>query len=235
MAHAGKDTGGSQFFMTLAKTPGLDGKHTVFGHVMKGMDVVESLVQGDFVTKATVAQKRDHVYKPEVIAAIDEKEFAADEAAPQRPAGMKSGDRAAKDQPKTSRRSVSFPKLPRGAGKIDKAAAKSFTRTDSGLKYRVLRMGNGKPPLAAASVVVNYYGWLDDGTVFDSSYARNEATSLRLDRVIKGWSEGIQNLGEGGMIELQIPPELGYGTKGTPPSIPPNATLHFIIELIAIE
>jgi peptidyl-prolyl cis-trans isomerase B (cyclophilin B) len=67
MAHAGKDTGGSQFFITLAKTPNLDGLHTVFGHVIKGMDVVDKLKIGDVIEKATVEQKRDHEYKPEVI------------------------------------------------------------------------------------------------------------------------------------------------------------------------
>ena len=67
MAHAGKDTGGSQFFITFDKTPHLDGKHTVFGHVIKGMDTVDTLKQGDVVEKATVKQKRDHEYEPEVI------------------------------------------------------------------------------------------------------------------------------------------------------------------------
>ncbi len=67
MAHAGKDTGGSQFYITFGKTPHLDGKHTVFGHVIKGMDVVDKLKQGDVIEKATVEQKRDHEYKPETL------------------------------------------------------------------------------------------------------------------------------------------------------------------------
>src|SRR5262245_20152278 len=106
-----------------------------------------------------------------------------------------------------------LPKMPQGAGKADESASKTFTKTASGLQYRVLRKGQGKLPAATDKVRVNYHGWLDSGKVFDSSYERNEAISFPLNRVIKGWTEGMQLVGEGGMIELDIPSELGYGSR----------------------
>lgn len=130
---------------------------------------------------------------------------------------------------------VAFPELPKGAGAIDKDAPKSFTATKSGLKYRVLRKGTDVMPKASSSVEVNYHGWLDNGKVFDSSYKRNESISFGLNQVIKGWTEGMQLVGKGGMIELEIPSELGYGSRGAPGAIPPNATLHFLVELIDIK
>jgi len=129
---------------------------------------------------------------------------------------------------------VEYPKLPAGAGEIAKDAPKEFKQTDSGLRYRVLRTGTGKKPTAADSVKVNYHGWLDGGKVFDSSYERKEAISFPLNRVIKGWTEGMQLVGEGGMIELEIPSKLGYGEDGTD-GIPGGAKLHFLVELIKVE
>ncbi|MFN0018026.1 MAG: FKBP-type peptidyl-prolyl cis-trans isomerase, partial [Pirellulaceae bacterium] len=107
--------------------------------------------------------------------------------------------------------------------------------TPSGLKYRVLRKGTGGKPMSVDSVKVNYHGWLNDGKVFDSSYKRGEPISFPLNRVIKGWTEGMQLVGEGGMIELEIPSDLGYGDRGSPGAIPPKATLHFLVELLKVE
>lgn len=130
---------------------------------------------------------------------------------------------------------VPIPELPKGAGKLDKEPPKKFTATKSGLKYRVLRMGEGKSPNATQKVKVNYHGWLDNGKVFDSSYMRNEPIAFPLNRVIAGWTEGMQLVGEGGMIELEIPSALGYGDRGAPPDIPPKATLHFLVELLEVQ
>jgi FKBP-type peptidyl-prolyl cis-trans isomerase FkpA len=131
---------------------------------------------------------------------------------------------------------VPHPKLPKGAGQIAADAPKTFAKTASGLQYRVLRKGTGASPKAANTVKVNYHGWLDDGTTFDSSYDRGEAIEFPLNRVIPGWTEGMQLVGEGGMIELVIPSDLGYGPRGTPGGpIPPNATLHFLVELIKVR
>ena len=120
-------------------------------------------------------------------------------------------------------------------GPVDKDAPKEFKTTQSGLKYRVLRKSAGPKPKAANTVIVHYRGWLEGGKEFDSSYKRNDPAEFQLNRVIDGWTEGIQLVGKGGMIELEIPSKLGYGARGFPGAIPPNAKLHFLVELIDIK
>lgn len=126
-------------------------------------------------------------------------------------------------------------KNPTEPGPSDKDAPKEFTETKSGLKYRILRKTDGTKPTARDEVNVHYKGWLDSGKVFDSSYGpRKEPISFPLKGVIRGWTEGLQLIGKGGMIELEIPSDLGYGDNGFPPDIPPKATLHFIVELLDV-
>lgn len=120
-------------------------------------------------------------------------------------------------------------------GKIDLDAPTEFLETESGLKYRILRKADGKKPTASNKVTVHYKGWLDDESIFDSSYRRNEKISFGLNQVIKGWTEGMQLVGSGGMIELDIPYQLGYGERGSPGAIPPKANLHFIVELFDVK
>jgi hypothetical protein len=130
---------------------------------------------------------------------------------------------------------ANLPDLPDGAGKMDDNAPDEFTPTPSGLYYRVLRKGGRHRPRSYDIVVAHYRGWLDDGHTFDSSYDRGSPTEFHLDQVVQGWTEGLQLVGEGGMIELEIPPRLGYGVHGKPPTVPPNATLHFLVELQKIK
>lgn len=106
--------------------------------------------------------------------------------------------------------------------------------TDSGLQYKVLTMGDGAKPTATDKVKVHYRGTLLDGTEFDSSYARNEPISFALNRVIPGWTEGVQLMPIGSKFEFYIAPELAYGAGGGGP-IPPNSTLIFEVELLDIE
>ena len=120
-------------------------------------------------------------------------------------------------------------------GAIDADAPSEFQETGSGLKYRILRSSDNAKPAASDSVEVHYKGWLDDETIFDSSYRRGDTISFGLNQVITGWTEGMQLVGEGGMIELEIPSELGYGKAGAPGVIPPDATLHFVVELVSIN
>ena len=120
-------------------------------------------------------------------------------------------------------------------GEIDGSLSTDWSSTDSGLKYRVLRLGDGGKPKPSDAVEVDYKGWLDDDTVFDSSYRRGETITFPLGGVIAGWTEGLQLIECGGMVELEIPFELGYGPSGMPPVIPPSATLHFLVELHEIK
>ncbi|MEM6329815.1 MAG: FKBP-type peptidyl-prolyl cis-trans isomerase [Planctomycetota bacterium] len=107
--------------------------------------------------------------------------------------------------------------------------------TASGLQYKVLAQGTGPSPNASSVVKCHYEGRLLDGTVFDSSYARGEPTLFPLGRVISGWTEAVQLMKVGGKWELYIPGDLAYGLEGQPPSIGPNQTLLFTIELLGIE
>jgi FKBP-type peptidyl-prolyl cis-trans isomerase FkpA len=107
-------------------------------------------------------------------------------------------------------------------------------KTASGLAYKVLKEGKGKKPKASDEVEVHYHGTLTDGTVFDSSVERGKTVKFPLGRVIKGWTEGLQLVGEGGKIKLVIPSDLGYEDRGAPPKIPGGATLVFEVELFKV-
>ena len=120
-------------------------------------------------------------------------------------------------------------------GAMDSDAPRQFQTTDSGLRYRILRKSNGAKPTASNSVTVHYRGWLDSGKVFDSSYDRGEPATFGLGQVVAGWTEGMQLIGVGGMIELWVPARLGYGTTGSGGDVPPNATLHFVVELLEVR
>ncbi len=120
-------------------------------------------------------------------------------------------------------------------GPVDKDAPEEFSSTPSGLKYRIRRKSDGRKPRKTDTVKVHYRGWLDNGEEFDSSYKRGKPIEFPLNGVIPGWTEGMQLVGKGGMIELEIPSALGYGARGAGGVIPPNARLHFLVELLDIE
>ncbi len=112
----------------------------------------------------------------------------------------------------------------------------TYVETPSGLKYRILKEGTGKSPVATDNVTVHYEGRLLNGTKFDSSYDRGEPATFPLNGVIKGWTEGLQTMKEGGITEFYIPSEIAYGEQGTPGGpIPPNAPLIFKVELLKVN
>ena len=106
--------------------------------------------------------------------------------------------------------------------------------TGSGLQYKIIEAGGDRKPKATESVTVNYRGTTIDGKEFDSSYKRGTPATFPLNRVISGWTEGLQLIGEGGKIELYIPSGLAYGERGSGANIPPNSALFFEVELIKI-
>lgn len=108
-------------------------------------------------------------------------------------------------------------------------------KTESGLAYKVLKAGEGKQPGPKDVVEVHYHGTLIDGTVFDSSVDRGKTISFPLDRVIKGWTEGLQLMKEGGKAKFVIPSDLAYGDAGAPPKIPGGSTLVFEVELFKVQ
>jgi FKBP-type peptidyl-prolyl cis-trans isomerase FklB len=107
--------------------------------------------------------------------------------------------------------------------------------TASGLQYKVIKEGSGPQPKASDVVTVNYRGTLIDGTEFDSSYKRGEPATFPLDRVIKGWTEGVQLMKVGSKFQLFIPPNLGYGDRAVSPDLPANSTLIFEVELLNVK
>ena len=120
-------------------------------------------------------------------------------------------------------------------GPVDPDAPEEYTTTASGLKYRIRRRSDGKKPTVESIVKVHYRGQLQDGKIFDTTYGKmGQSTQFPMKSVIPGWIEGMQLIGEGGMIELDIPADLGYGSKGAGQLIPPDADLHFLVEILEV-
>ena len=128
------------------------------------------------------------------------------------------------------------PASPAAAKSADTGSTNEMKTTASGLKYQVLKQGTGTvSPKSADTVNVHYHGTLLDGTVFDSSVERGQPISFPLNRVIKGWTEGLQLMKVGDKFKFVIPPDLAYGPNSPSPKIPPNSTLVFEVELLGIE
>jgi peptidylprolyl isomerase len=210
MANSGPDTNGSQFFITHKATPWLNGKHAVFGHVVEGQDVVNKVQQGDKIVSVKILRIGQ-----------DAKAFKVDQASFD---GLKQSTKdRAREKSIQERKAV--------VEKIEKQWPDA-TVTESGLRYVVLNEGSGDSPVYGQEVVVHYEGKLMDGTVFDSSVARKQAARFEIGKLIEGWNEALLTMKREEKRTLIIPPELGYGERGYPGVIPPNAFLIFEMELI---
>jgi peptidylprolyl isomerase len=212
MANAGPGTNGSQFFITHVKTEWLDGKHTVFGHVVQGQSVVDSIKGNDLLKHLVILRKGKEA---EAFDAAKVFEFEKANA------GAKAEAKAKAEKEKMD--------------KVLNETYGSAKTTASGLRYIIEKEGEGESPKATSSVTVHYTGYLLNGNKFDSSVDRGQPATFGLNQVIPGWTEGLQLLKPGGKAKLIIPANLGYGANGYPPVIPPNSWLVFDVELIKVN
>lgn len=210
MANSGPASNGSQFFITHVPTSWLDNKHTVFGHVVEGQDIVDDIAQNDVLQTLEIVRVGEEAQKWNAVEAFRTFE----------------GSRAKREA--AEREAVE--------AKMEQLAA-GFEKTESGLRYKMIQKGNGKKAENGKTVAVHYTGQLEDGKVFDSSIPRKKPIEFPLGRgnVIEGWDEGIALLQVGDKARFVIPSHLGYGAQGAGGAIPPNATLIFDVELMDVK
>ncbi|MBP0904554.1 peptidylprolyl isomerase [Mariniflexile gromovii] len=210
MANAGPGTNGSQFFITHVETPWLDNNHTVFGKVVEGQNVVDAIAQGDKIETLEIVRVGTEAEAYNAVEAFRTFE----------------GSRAKRIEEAKKAAEAELDKLATG-----------FKKTESGLRYQIIQEGNGAKAEKGKNVSVHYKGQLADGTVFDSSYKRNQPIDfpVGVGQVISGWDEGIQLLKVGDKARFVIPSHLGYGSRGAGGVIPPDATLIFDVELMNVK
>lgn len=253
MANAGPGTNGSQFFITHKETPWLNGRHTIFGYVTKGQDVVDAIKQDDIIKSITIVRNGSEAksfdaakvfgdyYKNK--AEEDKKQAQIEEENRRK---QQEAEEAAKREYEAKYGHLKKQKVTQHA-----AERKTATKTASGLEYKIIKKGKGPKPAPGTQIYVHYSGFLEDGSLFDSSYAdvsktfgkfderRGEQnyqpfpfTAGKKDGLIPGFIEALEQMSIGDKLIAWIPSALGYGPRGAGNVIPKNANLIFEIELL---
>lgn len=229
MANSGPATNGSQFFITHKETPWLNGKHTIFGHVVSGMDNVNKIVQDDIMTKITITRKGATAKKFDALKVI------------------------ADDAKKEEAKKEEAQKVVKEKAAYFEAMKAKATTTASGLKYVITQKGTGVKGAEGSTIYFHYAGYFEDGNLFDSSMPNVEKaygkynpnrdaqggyksfpfTVGKKDGMIPGFIEALDMMTDGDKAIFFLPSNLAYGEKGAGGVIPPNATLIFEIETSA--
>lgn len=210
MANSGPGTNGSQFFITHVPTDWLDKKHTIFGHVIEGQDVVDKVAQGDSMQKVKIIRVGVKAESWNAVEAF--RKFSG---------------------AKAEREAVAL----KAQEELLTSISEGFEETESGLRYQIIQKGDGIQAEKGKTVAVHYKGMLADGGEFDNSYKRGNPIDfpLGMGNVIAGWDEGIQLLKVGDKARFVIPSHLAYGSQGAGGVIPPDATLVFDVELMDVK
>lgn len=253
MANSGPSTNGSQFFITHKETPWLTGKHTIFGYVITGQDVVNKIAQNDLITEVVIVRKGDNAKKFDATKTFSDymANKSGDDARETAIASENNRKQAELEAQKKAEYLTRFGSVVIAKAKYLNDNKVTTIETASGLKYKIIKAGTGNKPAEGANVNINYAGYLEDGSLFDSSmesvnkefgkYDENRAKQNgyqpfpfpygKKDGLIPGFTEALGLMNYGDTALVFIPSELGYGERGAGNVIPPNANIIFEIEM----
>ncbi len=254
MANSGPKTNGSQFFITHKNTDWLTGKHTIFGYVITGQDVVNKIAQDDVINKITIVRKGAEAKKFDAVKTFADymANKAGDDAKEEAIAAENQKKQVELEAQKKSEYNTKFGPVIAAKAKYLNDTKANATETASGLKYKIIKAGAGKKPAEGTNVYINYAGYLEDGSLFDSSmesvnkecgkYDENRAKQNgyqpfpfpygKKDGLIPGFLEALSLMNYGDTLLAYIPSKLGYGERGAGNVIPPNSNIIFEVEML---